>query len=119
MHHHLRLESSCSLDHGDLFSQLLRPPYELCLNEGPDRGNGTPLGKKPVEVADKSGAKMGLTFRNCVWPELLASPAAKNINMKMKMKTNFMKTSSSASNVVGLLVFISQELYARNKVNNK
>lgn len=98
--------------HGDLFSQLLRPPNELCRNDGPDGGKGTPLGKKPVEVADRSGAKTGLTLRNCVWAEPLASPATKNMNMK----TTFIKTSS---NVVGLLVFISQKLVQETQVNKK
>lgn len=97
--------------HGDLFSQLLRPPNELCRNDGPEGGNGTPLGKKPVEVADKSGAKTGLTFRNCVWPEPFASPATKNMNTK----TTFVKPNSSASSVVGLLVFISEKLVEETK----
>ncbi|KAL1820190.1 hypothetical protein ACET3Z_015059 [Daucus carota] len=105
-HVHKHLNKLIPQLHGALLSQLLRPPYELCRNDGPDGGNGTPLGKKPVEVADKSGARIGLTLRNCVWPEPLASPAAKNTNMK----TTLVKTNSSVSNVVGLLEFISKKI---------
>ncbi|KAL8127416.1 hypothetical protein AgCh_014362 [Apium graveolens] len=88
---------------GDLCTQALRPPIELCLLDGPEGGNGTPLGKKPEEVADISGARIGLTLRNCVCLEPFASPAARKINKK----TTLTKSSTRDGNVAGLRLPIS------------
>lgn len=91
------------LAQGDLCTQALKSPIELCRLDGPEGGNGTPLGKKPEEVAEISGAKIGLTLRNCVCLEALASPAARKINKK----TTLMKSITRGGNVAVLRLPIS------------